>query len=217
MMDNQQPKFLIKNKKLCLYALIGTLLGDGSIEKKTNSLAIMHSIKNEDYLTFKHREFSRFINTGKIGYSKNWGTNPNKELRIGIRFRIYQKKLIYRLKKIMYDNENKKLIPNFKYIKPITLFFWYLDDGCFIKRDNKRYIRRSLRISLASYNDNDILSLIKNLYSNYGIKFRPEYNKNKDKILKICIESYEAINNFLLLLSPFKDYIPNSLAYKFII
>ncbi|ALN97835.1 hypothetical protein Bp8pS_156 [Bacillus phage vB_BpuM-BpSp] len=214
-MDNQHPSLLV-NEDECFQLLIGTLLGDSTIEKKNRSIVNTQSIIHRDYVEMKYNIFKKYYKVGVLGESKNWGTNPKEELRVGIRYRIWDKELSNKIERIMFDENHKRIIPNdLNIITPLTLLFWYLDDGAFIVRDNGKYIRRSLRIGLKSFSDESILRLIDYLKEKYDISFRAEYDKGRNTILKICMESVKEIAKFLELMYPFYNYIPKSLNYKF--
>jgi len=203
-------------------ALVGCILGDSSFEP--TFINIMHSIIYKDYVDFKYNEFSRFFNVGKIGTSNNWGSNKNEELRKAKRFRILRGENYslddFRLN--LLNENNKRIIPeNLYLIQPVTLFFWYMDDGTLIvRKPNNNYktsnIRRRLSITLKSFSDESILKLIEYLNTEFNLEFRPDKNKEK-KIIRITTESVSGISKFLKLFydNNFYNFIPDSLHYKF--
>lgn len=220
-MANQQPSlnieksFLLQNEDECIYALVGCLLGDSSIESKTKYIVTSHSIINKDYTVFKYNEFIRFLKIGTLGISNNYGTNPDLELRKSYRFRINDKELSSLLEPMFYNKYRNRLLPDLSFFNEISLFFWYMDDGCLIIRNNGSYIRRSLKIALKSLCDQDILNLVKFLKTKYNLNFRVEYNTEKTKIIKILMHSEKDIAEFFNLLYKFYKFIPTSMYYKF--
>lgn len=213
-MDNQQLSINLFTEENFKSALIGTLLGDTSIEARSGSFAITHSIIYEDYVQLKHDLFKKFTNVGKIGISNNWGSNPDESLRKAKRFRIYDKELRDKFRGISYDKNLNRKIPNNEYINEIVLFFWYLDDGSFIKRKiTEKQISRHIRIGLKAFEDSEILRVIEFIKNKYNINFMTEIVSGK--ITRIYIRSRKDIKNFFNLLYPLYNYIPDSFKYKF--
>jgi hypothetical protein len=205
--------------KECNEILFGCMLGDASIEK--TFISIMHSIIYTDYIILKYTLLKKYFNLGNIGISNNWGTNKNKELRKGIRFRILRSKendlTFY---KSNFKNEKKNIIPlNYlkEYLTPLAIFFWYFDDGSLVIRKPsalyKNY-RRRLSISLKSYSNEEIIYIVNYINYTFDLYFRPEYDSNK-KIIKISTSSQIGICNFLTnIIKPNKHFIVTSMLYK---
>lgn len=220
---NQQQRYLINQQNLD-EALLGCLLGDSSFERNFSVLNFQHSLINEDYIDFKYREFSRFLNAGKLAINQNKKCNLKDEIieRRGKikRFRAYGKESFIPLKKLVVNKRGKRKIPkDLSLITPLVLFFWYLDDGTLVVRHPNENcatnnIRRSLRISLKSYTDKRILRLIKTLKKSYDLTFRAERN-SEQKIIKICMESKKEIAKFLdIAINPFLEFVPKSMLHK---
>lgn len=222
-MENQQRSFLL-NETNYKSSLLGCLIGDSSFEAQNGSVSFQHSMKNEDYLDFKYNEFSRFFNTGKnsVTVNKKCNLKDEDETRRGKikRFRIYDTKKTNEFKKILLDSDGNRQLPNdLTLIKPISIFFWYLDDGSLIVRHpNSNYksnnIRRSIRIALKSYSDESILKLVKYFEGEYDIHFKTESTKDRSKITRILMSSKEEIQKFLKIIEPFEDFCPTTMKYK---
>ena len=219
MKDNLQRSFITDETKD--QALVGCLLGDSSFEP--TFINVMHSILYEDYLLQKYDGFSKFFNVGRIGISNNWGSNPNPELRKAVRFRIlrdqsYTKYALEDYREVMLDEDGRRQIPVAylgDLITPECLFFWFFDDGHLIVRrptDKYGYFRRRIAITLKSFKDEQITSVMKFLNQKYGLDFKAE--SEKGKIVRIQTGSVNGISRFLELLQPFKDFFPKSMIYK---
>lgn len=122
-----------------------------------------------------------------------------------------------------YEDNTRKL-PDIKYITPIVLLFWYLDDGSLIvskqKRPNGRKptIYRKLKISLQSFKDEDIIIFTKKLNEKFKLNFKIGYTKikNEKKVSDIYISNnIKNITEFLDLIYIYKDLIPKEMHYKF--
>lgn len=129
---------------LCI--LIGSLLGDGSMERDGNGSRFVFYQKGEhiEYVLWLHQQLL------KHGYCKE--NIPQ------IQSRIINDKLVYycRFRSFTYSSfnwihegffsNNKKVIPNWirDYLSPIALAIWIMDDGVWVKnrgiRDRKSVV-----------------------------------------------------------------------------
>ena len=110
------------------------------------------------------------------------------------------------------------MIKNLNLITPLSLYFWYLDDGSLsvqkVKRKKSFFLRKQLTIALKSYSDKSILKLIDYLNSKYNLNFHKKMCK--DKIGWISLDTKTDIIKFLDLLKPYIDNLtPDSMIYKF--
>lgn len=117
--------------------LIGKILGDGHLETQNNGatwrLKIEHSFKQKDYVDYQYSLLSHLVSSAprmiKKGKSFNYGfqTRSISELRFfGLQF---------------YKNK-KKIVPKLlsKLITPISLAYWYSDDGSVKSKESKGVI-----------------------------------------------------------------------------
>jgi hypothetical protein len=198
--------------------LIGSLLGDGSIEKnnsKRNYYTIgftQCSYKERNYIQHKFNLLSRYY---KLCNIKDAHNNT-----VRFRFSLTEKKIIKEMTKLTRYDDNSRKFPPIEYFTPVVLLYWYLDDGSLSiikqKRPNGRKpsIHRKLRIALSSFRDEDILNITAQINKKFNLKFKPFYEKGK--IVSIGISnSLEDISKFLELIYPYKDFIPKEMHYKF--
>jgi hypothetical protein len=148
-----------------LNILIGSLLGDGSIEKDGNGYRFSFYQKGDhiEYITWLHKKLFY------LGYCK-------KDIPI-IQTRIINGKLQYycRFRTFTYSSfdwiyngfypKNKKCIPIWidKYINPISLALWIMDDGGWIKN-------RGIKLSTNCFKLNDVKRLKSILENKYKLK-----------------------------------------------
>jgi hypothetical protein len=144
-------------QKMILY---GSLLGDGSIvkgkEDRNYRFSEAHSLKQKEYLLFKHDKLKPF--SGKfIEYYGKYG----KEVKFSSRAHPIFKEI----RKMFYDSSGKKIIRAVslkKITHPLALAIWFGDDG-----NKEKY---SYRIATGSYSKKEIKRLIKWLKDFFGIR-----------------------------------------------
>lgn len=203
-----KSKFVIKNvndRNNPLYnsdqlsALIGTVIGDGYINKN-GQLSITHSLKQEKYLDFKQELFK-----GKSSIYNNTGFGKEYLKKVLISPVNEQLK---ELREILYIDGKKTLKNILPLLNEISLAFWYMDDGSLSKSGE-------LRISTESFNYEDHLKFVEFMNKKYSIKF---LIKNSHRMYKGERREYNYLtctalerDKFLKLISP---YIHSSMKYK---
>ncbi len=149
---------LTSYQKMIIY---GSLLGDGSVvkgkEDKNHRFSEAHSVKQKDYLLFKHKILKPF--SGKfIEYPRKDG---GRDVKFSTKAHFY----FNELRKMFYDENGRKVIKYAtlkKITHPLALAIWFGDDG------NKE--KDSYRIATGAYNIKEINDLIKWLKNYFGIK-----------------------------------------------
>jgi hypothetical protein len=208
-------KFFVENM------ILGSLLGDGSVEKPCNLnknyiLSFHQDSKKEfNYITFKNYLISKYFKTNKIRKGNN------NTLRFSISSK--EKKFIDNVREKVRYEDNSRKFPDINDLNEVSLLFWYLDDGslsvCEQKRKNrKNSVYRKLRIHLQSYRDYDILNFLNKLNLKFNLSFKPFYQniKGEKKIVSIGISNnIKEISKFLEIIYPYKDIIPFEMHYKF--
>ncbi len=104
------------------FILIGKLLGDGSLRRKSNTLLeINHSSKQGEYVFWLYDKFRNLVKTGpKIRVSGH--------KRLSYRFTT----LSFSSLNVFYDmfySKGYKSIPDYLDINELSLAVWYMDDG----------------------------------------------------------------------------------------
>lgn len=177
--------------------IYGSLLGDGSIvrgkEDRNCRFSEAHSVKQKDYLLFKHRQLEPF--SGKlIEY-------PRKDGGRDVKFSTKAHPCFNKLRMMFYDKGGKKIIKlgTLKQIThPIALAMWLGDDG---SKEKDSY-----RIATAAYSVQEIKTLIRWLKDFFNIN---GYLHKHGKYWYLSIR--EDRMKFTKLI---KSYLPKGLDYK---
>ena len=103
--------------------LVGTLLGDGSIDDK-GYLKFGHSLAQEDYLSLKAELFG-----GKISKTRKTGEYKGKEY-FGKFLHCPRNAQIDELRSLFYVNDKRSVKNMLAMADARSLAFWYMDDGC---------------------------------------------------------------------------------------
>ena len=116
--DNFEGSLTEKEKQI----IVGTLLGDATMRRKTNSLIeVNHSFKQKELVDHLYGILKRFVSTGpKI--RKGNGS------RIAYRFTTKSLPVFNHFFNQFFAG-GKKQIPDSIEITPITLAYWLMDDG----------------------------------------------------------------------------------------
>lgn len=179
--------------------IFGSLLGDMCLVQHVKNIrgSECHSIKQEEYIAYKHSLLSglcgKLIDTtttidGKVYKKKQFTIRPNLNL-----WEFYN---------MFYFGENhKKRIPfNLNMLTPRAIAFWFMDDGFLIKSKNSQ----ELGFSTCCFTLEDLLRLQQFLDHTYKIK--TIIRKNFYLIVRV--------NSCKLLADLIKPYMIESMYYK---
>nr|YP_010130223.1 LAGLIDADG endonuclease [Clavaria fumosa]QPZ51124.1 LAGLIDADG endonuclease [Clavaria fumosa] len=149
-----------------LNILIGSLLGDGSMEREGNGsrFAFYQEKSHGEYLLWLHRTIS------SLGYCKQ--EIPIIKTRKGINGEI---RYFYRFRTFTYSSFNwiydefypkplgRKVIPKIidQYLSPMALAIWIMDDGTLYKNKGLKFCTNSFTLKEIQY----LSFLLKNKYS----------------------------------------------------
>ena len=142
---NLQIQISLRQKEI----LIGTILGDSYISK-LGKIQVEHSAKQKTYLEWKFSELKN-LSYKKIGTVKRLHKLSQKEYK-SYRFWLRQ---YFRLWRIYFYKDNKKIFPQNLRLTPLSLAVWYMDDGC--------YSDKRCTISTDSFNYISLLNIQKEL------------------------------------------------------
>ena len=198
--------------------IVGTLLGDSNVglsRKGSPNLRFQHTKKNFDYVLVKTEILKNFIILEKptlyppresylngvivktkASYTSQTVTHQD--------LKQYDTLFYTRIKDKRTKVFNEKLI---NLITPVSLIFWYMDDGTLSKNHN--FI--NLSTNCFSYKDHlKILRLFNEKFNLkpkiYFIKIQKNYYTRFNK---------EDVSKLMSLFEPLKQYIPPSMFYKF--
>lgn len=180
--------------------VIGTLLGDGHIDK-IGSLSVEHSIKQKDYVYWKY------------DYLKSICLQPPKLTHHGASIRFRTRALFKDLRKEWYGTGRKALPDSFESsINPFVLAVWYMDDGDARKGKKGKIVAvcqdNLLRIAISCFNRKEARRIV-SVFGRFGIyaKYRRE-----GKYLRLHIlASNGNSKNFIGMIKPF---MPICMNYK---
>lgn len=196
-----------------LEAIYGMLLGDSHIynDKRTNGMLRVVATNGEkqlEYLKYKQQIFNgdgKIVNAGIGSFGKapsyHWFLNVDANISMNVRKDWYQDG-----KKRISDKVISK-------ITPISLAFWYMDDGCLSYR-NKEETAYFIRLNTQgfSYEEIDKLRLMLDRKFNIISKINKDKMSSKGEwMYRLDISSTEESNKFLSLVAP---YICDSMLYK---
>lgn len=183
--------------------LVGTVLGDGHLEKvytpQLARLKIEHSFKQKDYVDWLYREFKNWVRTKpKYKLKKVWG-----KIHKNYGFCTYSHRLLGNFQKDFYRNKIK-VVPNNlqKEITPLSLAIWFMDDGSIKSSKHK-----GIFLNTQSFSKKDVKKLQDILKSKFGIKT----TTRKDGMHEQIYLGGNFGEEFIKIIRP---YIISSLKYK---
>lgn len=152
-----------------LSILIGSLLGDGSMEKTTNgSRFVFYQAKvNGEYLLYLHNVISNLGYAKKeipIIYSRKGDPLiKSDEIRYYYRFRTFTYSSFDWIYNSFYPNGTRKVIPNLidTYLSPLALAVWMMDDGTSFKNKGFKFSTNSFTLKEIHY----LALVLKNKYN----------------------------------------------------
>lgn len=195
------------SKKLKLI-LIGMLLGDANLQSfsngKTARLRVIHSRKQMDYIQHKYNLFQPIIRTKLLTYQER----RTSDFQTTFYEKAYFNTISTNQLKFYYDlfyKDGKKVLPKFihRYLEPITIAYWYMDDGSLKWRGRSK----AVRICTDNFTKQEVVSLIEALNSKYPW-LSATINKQRSRY-RIYIPNTD--NMFQKLIEP---YVIESMKYK---
>ena len=183
--------------------LIGTILGDGHLEKNGQGvrLRVDHGMAQSDYLFWKHQEFKDFA-TNQPRIIKAFHKKENKYYE-RMHFSTYSNGLFAEWRDLFYRDRVKIVPRNIAKIlvSPLSLAVWFMDDGY------KKNDCNALRINTDLFSLEEQKVLINCLQENFGVDSTIH---KKGKTYNIYIPE-RAAHKFCELIRP---YFIDSLLYK---
>ncbi len=186
--------------------LIGTLLGDGHLEKHTPTLGrlkIEQTYKQKDYVDWIYKEFKNWVRTKpRERQVKAFGKTYEE-----YEFSTYGHKILGEFRERFYKG-SKKIIPNDleKNITPLGLAIWYMDDGSIKSKRHK-----GVFLNTQGFEVNDIKKLQK--YSKINLELRPQQGIKKE-IKRVKKQIYLGGSSGEKFINLIESYIIPSMRYK---
>lgn len=173
--------------------LFGTILGDGYLQrtgKKNARLCLEQGCEQKEYLLWKVKKLGKFFQ-GKAKCLQR--IHPiSKQKYCYWRHQSQSTPYLGKIRNIFYP-EGNKIIPKGleKYLTPITLAVWYMDDGYYYERDRCSYLylgnvkedeaKVAVRALLKKF---DIATRLKKKKKGYALYFSPNETHKLRKIIK---------------------------------
>ncbi len=134
-------KLIINNRQLEI--LVGCILGDGYIYPK-GKIQIEQGIKQSAYLMWKYKE----LRTLAYGLPSTIARYDSRVEKTYYQRRFWLRQYFRPWRKIFYS-DGKKIFPvEFeKYISPLSLAVWYMDDGNYSERRNVKFATDGFDVS----------------------------------------------------------------------
>jgi hypothetical protein len=195
--------FMISLSKEQKSILFGIILGDGYLQKtgrKNARLRLEHGGKQKEYLFWKVKKLEKLFQ-GKPKYLERIHPISKRNYNYW-RHQSQSTPYLGKLRNIFYPNDKKKIPEDLeKYLGPITLAVWYMDDGYYYLRDNCSYLylgnvsqKEAKIVDQALLKKFNITTKVKQKKKGYAIYFSPKETQK--------------LKNFI------KDYILNQFIYK---
>ena len=195
----------MKLTKQQINVLIGTILGDGFLQKtgeKNARLRLEHSQKQKDYVLWKGNIFGRLFQgkpsllervhpqSGESYKYCRWQSSATPAFG-------YWRKYFYPLGKKIIPNDIGKILSN-----PMSLAVWYMDDGYYNKKDRNSYIY----LGRVTRSEAEILQ--KTISINFNLEANIYDKKNKGFALFFGVEETKKFHTLIY------SFIIPSLQYK---
>ena len=173
--------------------LFGIILGDGYLQKtgkKNARLRLEHGEQQKEYLLWKVRKLGKFFQ-GKAKYLERIHPITKKKYCYW-RHQSQSTPYLGKLRKIFYP-EGKKKIPEKleKYLTPLTLTVWYMDDGYYYLRDRCSYLylgnvsEKEAKIVTRVLSEKFVIAArVKQKKKGYAIYFSPEETQKLKNLIK---------------------------------
>ena len=148
-----------KISKFIKHALIGMILGDTHLETfnqgETYRVVVKHSPKQIEYLEHKYRMLEHFIRSGIKNCVERRSDNTKVEKKYFHTFSSSSFKFYANMFKI--DSEGNKKLPMLihRYLDPVCLAYWYMDDGSLKSAKTK-----ALKICISQFKPKEIQILV---------------------------------------------------------
>ncbi len=199
--------------------IIGSVLGDGSITKgkdcKNARFVERHCSNQLNYLTWKKNVLKPFVRS-KLAKTVG-GTHIISGESCTTQDSYMLSTITHPYLTDLYEyfySTGKKVIPIDLYskINALSIMVWFCDDGCFTYNTSNSIYRLDLHTESFTYKEN--VFLCREILSKFfKVSFRVNSRQYKSgKAYYICISG---IDNLKLIVNKLKDFIPDSMLYKF--
>jgi ubiquinol-cytochrome c reductase cytochrome b subunit len=189
-----------------IQVIIGSLLGDGHLEKRSKSigtrLILEQTNQNVEYLMWLYKFFYNqgYCSSLKPKIFKR--IRKNNVIYYGIKFNTYTFSSLNWLHESFYTQENIKHLPIYLlkyYLNPMALAIWYMDDGS--------KLGSGFKLATNCFKLSELEKLCNLLHN----KFKLNCNLHKDKLSWTIYIKKSSAKQFANLIEP---YMVDSMKYK---
>ena len=185
--------FMISLSKEQKSILFGIILGDGYLQKtgkKNARLRLEHGGKQKEYLLWKVRKFGKLFQ-GKAKYLER--IHPISKRRYSYwRHQSQSTPYLGKLRNIFYPDGKKKIPEDLeKYLTPVTLTVWFMDDGYYYLRDRCSYLylgnvsqEEAEIVAQTLLKKFNIVTRVKQKKKGYAIYFSPKETQKLKNLIK---------------------------------
>ena len=173
--------------------LFGIILGDGYLQKtgkKNARLRLEHGGKQKEYLLWKVKRLGKLFQ-GKPKYLER--VHPISKRRYSYwRHQSQSTPYLRKLREIFYPDGKKRIPEDLeRYLTPMTLAVWYMDDGYYYSRDRCSYLylgnvsrKEAEIVAQTFFRKFNISSRVKQKKKGYAIYFSPRETQKLKNLIK---------------------------------
>jgi len=173
--------------------LFGTILGDGFLQKtgeKNARLRLEHGWEQKEYLFWKIEKLSSLFQ-GKAKYLERIHPISKQKYKYW-RHQSQSTPYLGKLRKIFYPDEKKEIPEELeKYVSPLMLAVWYMDDGYYYQRDRCSYLylgnvslKEAKIVSSVFLGEFNIATQVLQKKKGYAVYFSPKEAQKLKTIIK---------------------------------
>jgi recombination protein RecA len=173
--------------------LIGTILGDGYLQKtgKRNArLRLEHGYRQKDYLLWKVKKLGNLFQ-GRPRYLERIHPKTKRKYRY-YRHQSQSTPYLGKLRTLFYPTGKKKIPGQLKkFLDPLALAVWYMDDGYYYPRDKCSYLylgdikkEEAEIVKKALFEKFGLVVRIKRKKRGYALYFSPQETQKLKKLIK---------------------------------
>ena len=173
--------------------LFGIILGDGYLQKtgkKNARLRLEHGGRQKEYLLWKVKKLGKLFQ-GKPKYLER--VHPISKRRYSYwRHQSQSTPYLRKLREIFYPDGKKRIPEDLeRYLTPMTLAVWYMDDGYYYSRDRCSYLylgnvsrKEAEIVAQTFFRKFNISSRVKQKKKGYAIYFSPRETQKLKNLIK---------------------------------
>ena len=204
------------NKKEIHYTLFGKLLGNAYLKRNKTTQHWVESIhlnKQKDYVVWLENLYNSWGLKTISKYDVTKITNCGEFTYSMVSCKLQSNRHVEHNR--LHNKNGKKYFSKYfeKRITPFGLLLWFLDDGTFfIRKQRKGSIQRYAKISTEKFDFNSHLRIQKMFKNRFDIEVKIHNSKNNTFHIYFNASNFK---KFFDLVRPYLDTLPKSMLHKF--